>query len=59
MIKRLVGPPIKAPFTLGKIYSDKLQNLVNICPYYFDSFRRNMELGSIRMKINTQKKVDK
>ena len=37
---------MKAPFTLGKIYSDKLQNLVSICPYRFNSFRRKMEIGN-------------
>ena len=47
-MKRLVGPPIKpfkAPFTPGKFTLTELQNLVNICPYLFDSFRRNMETG--------------
>ena len=56
MIKGLVGPPIKAPFTLGKglikapftlgkftlINSKTLQIFVRIG---FDSFGRNMEIG--------------
>ena len=43
VIKGQVGSPIKARLHFRQIYSDKLQNLVNICS--FDSLRRNTEFG--------------
>ena len=33
------------PVYIRQIYPDKLQNLVNICPYQLDLFRRNKEIG--------------
>ena len=56
MIKRYVGSPIKSRLQYRQIYSDKLQNLVNICLTLLDAIWR---LRSIRIKINNQKKVDK
>ena len=42
-----------------QIYPGKLQKRINIYSYYFHPFRRGNGLGSIWIKINTQKKVDK
>ena len=45
-----------SPVYTRQIHSDKLQDLVRISLIRLDAIWR---LGSIRIKINTQKKVDK